>query len=284
MSRIIAFIDGSVYSDSVLDHAAWAAQRLDASVDVVHVIGRRDISTTTFDLSGSLMLGARTNLLNELAELDAQKARLAMERGRVLVDGAVARLQEAGVKEAHAKLRKGDILDAVQDLEPDADLIVIGKRGEAADFAKLHLGSNLERVVRESSKPVIVAARAFTRPERFMVAFDGGVSATKAIAHIAQGKLFPGLECHVVMAGKDTEENRGKLDTARTQLVNAGYKVSTKLADLEPEALIADYVIDNAVQFLVMGAYGHSRIRTFIIGSTTTEMIRSVTIPVMLFR
>jgi nucleotide-binding universal stress UspA family protein len=33
-----------------------------------------------------------------------------------------------------------------------------------------------------------------------------------------------------------------------------------------------------------MGAYGHSRIRNFIIGSTTTEMVRSVKIPVMLFR
>ncbi|MCD7059841.1 universal stress protein [Pelagibacterium xiamenense] len=284
MGRIIAFIDGSVYSDSVLDHAAWAAKRLDVGVDVVHVIGRRDISTTTFDLSGSLMLGARTNLLNELAELDAQKARLAKERGRVLVDSAVARLKEAGVKEAHARLRRGDILDAVQDLEPDADLIVIGKRGEAADFAKLHLGSNLERVARASTKPVIVASRGFQPPERFMIAFDGGVSATKAVAHIAQGKLFPGLECHIVMAGKDTEDNRGKLDATRLQLANAGYKVATKLADVEPEALIADYVIDNAIQFLVMGAYGHSRIRTLIIGSTTTEMIRSVTIPVLLFR
>jgi len=33
-----------------------------------------------------------------------------------------------------------------------------------------------------------------------------------------------------------------------------------------------------------MGAYGHSRIRNLVIGSTTTEMLRSCTVPVMLFR
>ena len=38
------------------------------------------------------------------------------------------------------------------------------------------------------------------------------------------------------------------------------------------------------VNLLVMGAYGHSRIRSLIIGSTTSEMIRSCLVPVMLFR
>ena len=35
---------------------------------------------------------------------------------------------------------------------------------------------------------------------------------------------------------------------------------------------------------LVMGAYGHSRIRNLIIGSTTTQMIGACKVPIMLFR
>ncbi|WP_372803402.1 universal stress protein, partial [Paracoccus seriniphilus] len=34
---------------------------------------------------------------------------------------------------------------------------------------------------------------------------------------------------------------------------------------------------------LVMGAYGHSRIRSLVIGSTTTEMVRSCKVPVLMF-
>ena len=52
----------------------------------------------------------------------------------------------------------------------------------------------------------------------------------------------------------------------------------------QPDAVIARIVEQEGIGLLVMGAYGHSRIRTLIIGSTTTEMIRSCLIPVMLFR
>jgi nucleotide-binding universal stress UspA family protein len=51
-----------------------------------------------------------------------------------------------------------------------------------------------------------------------------------------------------------------------------------------PEDQISAYVADNDIDMLVMGAYGHSRIRYLVIGSTTTEMIRICRIPVLLFR
>ena len=284
MAKLIAFIDGSTYAQSVLDHAAWVATTIGASVDVVHVIGRRDLSSTPADLSGSLELGARTSLLNELAEHDAQRAKLAQQRGRLIVDAGVSRLLEAGVESAVGKLRNGDVVEAAQELEKDADLILIGKRGEAADFAKLHLGSNLERVVRTSTKPVLVASRAFQPVKRFLVAFDGGPSVMKAINHIATGKLFPGLEGHMVTVGKDTPESRGKLETAANVLRSAGYTIHTHIEEGEPEKIIVSHAEADHIDLLVMGAYGHSRIRSFIIGSTTAEMVRSVKRPVMLFR
>ena len=38
------------------------------------------------------------------------------------------------------------------------------------------------------------------------------------------------------------------------------------------------------IDLLAMGAYGHSRVRQFIVGSTTSSMVRTCLIPVMLFR
>ena len=284
MTNLIALIDGSIYSQSVCDHAAWAAGRLGASVQVVHAIGRRDTASAPANLSGSIGLGARTALLEELAELDAQKAKLSQKRGRLLLDEARARLVEKGVETATTTLRNGDVIETVQELEKDADLVVIGKRGEAADFARLHLGSNLERVVRSVHKPILVAARAFKPVERFLIAFDGGTSAMKAVDHVARSWLFAGLECRLLMAGADTPEARKKLDDAAALLQAAGYAVQ---ADIEPGsagAAIAKRVEADGIDLLVMGAYGHSRIRSMIIGSTTTEMIPSCLIPVMLFR
>jgi len=284
MPKLIAFIDGSVYSESVVDHAAWVANTIGAAVDVVHVIGRRDTGSVPVDLSGNLEMDSQQALLEELAEHDRQSARIARARGRLIVDGAVQRLRSAGVAEAHARLRTGDIVEAVQELEFEATLIIVGKRGEAADFARLHLGSNLERIVRVSHKPVLVANRKFKPVQRFMVAFDGGPSVMKAIAHIASGKLFPGLPCHLVAAGRDTPESRGRIGAAADLLRSAGYAVDYSIEDGEPEKVIARAVEQHKSDLLVMGAYGHSRIRSFIIGSTTAEMVRSVLVPVMLFR
>lgn len=284
MPKLIAFIDGSIYSESVLDHAAWVANTIGACVDVVHVIGRRETTTVPVSLSGSLEADAQQHLLEELAAHDEQRARLAQQRGRLIVDAGVSRLLAAGVAEVHAKLRNGDIVEAVQELEADADLVLIGKRGEAADFAKLHLGSNLERVVRSTRKPVMVASRKYNPVTRFLIAYDGGPSVMKAIDHIATDDLFNGLACRMVMAGKDTLEARGKIEASAGVLRKAGFEVEIAIEDGQPEAVIAQHVEAEEVDLLVMGAYGHSRVRSFIIGSTTTEMIRSVLIPVMLFR
>ena len=47
---------------------------------------------------------------------------------------------------------------------------------------------------------------------------------------------------------------------------------------------ISTYVEGRGINLLIMGAYGHSRIRQLIIGSTTTAMIRHCKVPVLLFR
>lgn len=284
MKKLIALLDGSIYATSVCDHAAWVAKRAGAAVELVHVLGRRGVSGHTSDLSGNIGLGARTALMEELSELDAQGAKLAQKRGRAILEDARDRLVQAGITDITVKLRHEDILDAVEDFETHGDLIVVGKRGEAADFAKLHLGSNLERIVRASQKPILVASREFRPIDSFLLAFDGGASALKAVDHIAGSDIFKGLQCRILTVGKDGDQIRAKIDGAVQRLGAAGYTVTSEIVPGEPEAVICETGRKHGVGLLVMGAYGHSRIRNLIIGSTTTEMVRSCMTPVMLFR
>jgi len=88
----------------------------------------------------------------------------------------------------------------------------------------------------------------------------------------------------LLTVGADTPEARKRLDDAATLLRAASYDVTADIEPGQPEAAIARRVETDAIDLLVMGAYGHSRIRSLIIGSTTTEMIRSCMIPVALFR
>lgn len=284
MSQLIAVIDGSVYSESVCDHTAWIAQRSGGSVAVVHVLGRRDVSSEPANLSGSIGLGARSELLEELAELDGQKAKLAQKRGRAILDGAKARIEATGVIDVATRLRHGEVVETIKELEADSRLIVIGKRGEAADFTSGHLGSNLERVVRSTNKLVLVASRSFKPIKRLLIAFDGGPSALKAVNYIAATKVFEGIDSHLLSVANDSTERRRDLEGAAQLLANAGLDVTHECVPGDPEAVISNKVDTDHFDLLVMGAYGHSRIRNMIIGSTTTQMLMSCKIPVLLFR
>lgn len=280
--KLIALVDGSIYSNSVCENAAWIANRTGAPVELLHVIGRRE--TTSTDLSGSIALGARTALLRELTTLDEQRAKLAQKRGRAILDEAEATLRAAGVEHLTSRLRQGDLLEAVAEAEPGSRGIVIGKRGEAADFAKLRLGSNLERIARTARKPVFVAARAFRPITRVLIAYDGGTSATRAVEHIARAPLFAGLDIKVLTVGRETNEVRQHLERAQAILRAGGHTASVEIVSGEPDTVISDVAERDGSDLLIMGAYGHSRIRALIIGSTTAEMMRSCRIPVVLFR
>lgn len=284
MSKVVAVVDGSAYSASVCEHAAWIANRSGSQVEVIHVLSRRDTSGDQANLSGSIGLGARSALLGELAELDAQQARLAQKHGRAILVDAEALISERGVNDVQTRLRNGEIADTVKELEDEADLIVMGKRGESANFDTLHLGPNLEKVIRSIHKPVLVASRSFKAPTKVLLAFDGGPSALKAVDYIARRAEFNSLPIHLLSVGRDSIIDQNELEKAVASLKEGGYDATAESVAGNPETAIADKVSSDGFDLVIMGAYGHSRIRNLIIGSTTTEMVRSCMVPVLLFR
>ena len=179
--------------------------------------------------------------------------------------------------------RHGGIVETIIEREAGAELVVIGKRGASADFAKGHLGSKVERVVRQSAQPVLVASRSFKQPDAAVVAFDGGPSARKAVAYVATSPLMSRTRLHVVMAGREDRDSADRLSWAR-ELLATNPEATVSIKEGKAEDVIASEVAATNAQMLIMGAYGHSALRGLLVGSTTTQMIRSCTIPVLLFR
>lgn len=282
MGKLIALVDGSTYSTSVCDLAAWVANRDPSSITAVHVMGHRQ--GVKQDLSGNIGLGARSSLLEELAELDAAKAKLAQKRGRAILEDAKARIEGHGIAEVDTKLRSGDLVESIQELDAEADFILIGKRGEAADYAKLHLGSNFERVARSTARSVLVASRAFQPINKVLIAFDGNAAAMKAVDYATRAPMFAGLEFHVVTAGADTVESTRKLEGALAMLRGAGHQASGAILPGPADEVIASQVDAVGADMVITGAYGHSRIRGLLLGSTTSEIVRSCHVPIMLIR
>lgn len=284
MTNILACTDGSIYASSVYNHTAWAAAKMSASVHVLHMLNPHHEDPVKADTSGSIGLGAKSALLAEIVELEAARAKVARKHGEVILEDAVTQLRAAGVEQIVADQKHGRLSDSIDNYERDADLVVIGKRGNHADFAAGHIGHNLERVVRSCQHPVLVASREFSKMERFILAFDGGSSSKKAVQYAANNPLLQGMKCHLLSIGKGSDKLKAALDKAKRSLSEAGFDVSAEIRDGEPDKVIGEAVAEDHIDLLVMGAYGHSHIRHLIVGSTTTAMIRTVQIPVLLFR
>lgn len=281
MSKILICIDGSQYSKSVCEYGAWAARRLGADLEVVYVTDLRQFEIPfVADLSGSLGLQPYQSVMGELQTLEEKK-------GEIILEQAAAHLSDSGfdgvIEKTH---RTGFLVDSLSDLEESADMIVIGKRGENANFAAEHLGSTMERVARAASKPCLVSSRAFNDVKRVLVAYQNVESCHSAIDYLRDNQLLADAEIHLVSVSKTDGESvvLSDLKQAEERLADAGYHVTAQMLHGVVPQVIANYAKETKIDMLVMGAYGHSKIRHLIIGSTTTELLRDCKLPTLLFR
>ena len=284
MPLILACTDGSAYAPALYQHTAWAAARLGAGVEVLHVLAPHRERAAGVDLSGSIGFDASAQLTEELTRLAETQARVQRLKGRAILEDAKVKLAAAGVTRITATQRHGTLVETLTELEPGCDLVVIGKRGEHAGFDSSHLGGNLERVVRTAVRPVLVTAQTFPPIERFLIAYDGGPSVTRALDFVLASPLLQGLNAHLLRAGQVDDKARWYLEEAAARLRQGGYQVASHAVTGAPESVIAEVIQRERIQLLVMGAYGHSPIRAFILGSTTTNMVRTSPVSVLLFR
>lgn len=283
MEHVLACIDGSSYMDHVCDLAAWSSKRLQMPVEVLHVVQRSDGVSARGDLSGSIGLGVKSSLMEELVELEAKETKLQVERGRILLKAAEQRVRDGGAFDVRTLHRHGEVLETILEQEVDARVVIIGKRGASHDNQLTQIGAHIERIVRGSTKPVFIASRPYSEPCHIVFAYDASPAADRALARLEQSLLFKGLPVTIVMADTDDATHRSALDKAAEKL-RAKRQVTTDLQRGKPAAVIASAVEKTPGAMLVMGAYGHSPIRTFILGSTTSTMIRTVHVPILLIR
>lgn len=281
MPNILVCSDGSNYSQEACHYAAWMAKLTQANVTVLYVSPVRNYEIPAIaDLSGSLGIQPYENLVSQMQAIEAHKARFIREQS----------LQPFSDLEAGSTLNfvheTGIVIDVIENYAKSADLVIVGKRGENANFAKLHLGSMLERVVRAVHCPCLVTARSYKPIQRIALAYDGGASCQKALHYLAHHPELNAIELHVLTVSESGHEDlaASRLAEAEAAMKTADISASYQLLSGLVVNALSDYVQEAQVDLLVAGAYGHSRIRELLIGSTTTELLRNCRIPVLCFR
>ena len=129
--KVLACVDESRYADCVADYAAWAAMRLSAPLEFLHVLDRHPETSNSKDHSGAIGVDAQEVLLNELLTQDEVQSKAAREKGRLFLNRLRERAIAAGVAAPDVRLRHGHLRATLADQEVRTGLFVLGRRGES---------------------------------------------------------------------------------------------------------------------------------------------------------
>lgn len=281
--QIVACIDGSRAAPAVCDYAAWASKYMDSPLTLLHVLDEERYPSEP-DLAGNIGLGSREHLLDELAELDRKRAKLALEHGNHMLEQAERRVLQAGITEVRKRQRHGDLNESLLALQEQTRLLVMGLYGESSSDRDVHIGSQLETVIRSMKRPILLVPDDFSAPRSSMLAFDGSATAFRGVEHLAASPVLKGMPLHLVMVGTETPEAIAQLRKAEAMLAPLEAEITLAIRSGEVEPVLHSYQTEHDIDLLVMGAYGHSKIRRFLLGSTTTNMLKSARKPLVILR
>lgn len=191
----------------------------------------------------------------------------------------------ADVKEAYAEQAWVDA--AVGNHARYADLTILGPELSRTADLKTRV---LDGVLFEAERPVLIvpeSERATLHPRIVLVAWNSKLEASRAVRE-SIGMLAKADAVHVTMVDPDADDSGPEPGSGiATYLARHGAKVAVDRLPgqgLSTTDVLMRHAADISADLVVMGAYGHSRLRQRIFGGVTRSVIENAPLPVFLAR
>ena len=267
-----------------IDQSPRALMRLDIAAELARQHGAHLTALQVIDVALPVMAmgdGGGGAVIAELMEQMRQSALAAGVKLKVAFEAALAR---DGIMGEWRQV-EGTTQEILALHGRYADLLVLGQDDPESDSAGL-----LEAMVFDCGRPVLAipfAGSFKTIGKRVLVGWNASREASRAL-HDALPLIAKAETATVFLAnpkrGLGGHGEEPGADIAR-HLARHGMKVEVAMAiadDVPDSALLLNHASDMGADLLVMGAYGHSRLREFILGGMTRSLLREMTVPVLL--
>ena len=270
---ILACIDGSALSDAVIEQAIWLANHSQFPIKFLHTI-ERSLLSEQVNHEGTITPNMTENLLSELSGEERIESKRLIADGKIILNSAVQRAEQAGLTNSIAKQRHGTLAEALQDLEMEIAIVVLGATGQDHNSDKKGLGSQLEQAIRASHQPVVIVKKPFVKPRNLMLAYNGSPTSKKAI-EIIKRNIFStqSFNIHIISVQKNIEDAQSLVDEVETALSSISCVLKTKALSGDPVELLTEYQQEHNIDLTMMGAFSHGKIHGFMFGSFTTQML-----------
>jgi nucleotide-binding universal stress UspA family protein len=258
---------------AVSDYAVSMAAAFDA-----HLAGVAFLYDPIVPVSGAGYIPAD---VIEAQERDNQTAT------KAAIDGFVAAAKRAGVTAEPLSLSASfaGVGDQFGRIARRFDLSIVGQAGPGTGPVEEIIA---ESALFDSGRPVIIVPyiqKAPLKLDRVMACWDGSRAAARAIADAIPILERAGHVEIVIVANERGKQDEIEGADMAAHLARHGLNVEVKrtaLGDIDVADVILSHAADAGSDFIVMGGYGHSRLREFVLGGVTRSIFRAMTIPVLM--
>lgn len=206
-------------------------------------------------------------------------------RVRASLDRFELRCTEAGV--AFRSIEdEGDPAEQIVRHAQRCDLILMDLHGNFHPETRDVDDDTLVRVVRDGPRPVVAVPEPLTTGDVVLVAYDGSLQAARALAAFVSSGLGQDREVRLVCVDPDPAAAQEILRPAIEYLES--HQIHSRIdAAQDARGNPAQVILERAgapdVGLVVMGAYGQPRIREFLIGSVTRDLMQQSPRPLFLY-
>ena len=284
IKTILVPATGNQTDDAVFTSALTAARAFNAHLDFLHV--RVDaavmVAAMATDGSGAVTVSGLVERIDEEASRREDAARQLFqrfcERERLAIEDTPAGQQSPT---AQWLRQTGDEAYWVREYGRAADLLVIGR---PADDQGVSIDT-VEAALVGTGRPVLIvpAAPLVSLPETMVIAWKAAPEAARAVT-AAMPLLSKAKQILIVTVAE--EEGLSDEEGARLMTALGWHGLSASTRHLRPDRLgAADTLLAAAAEqsaLVVMGAYGHSRLREWVFGGFTEHVLRGAAVPVLM--
>ncbi len=285
---ILVPVSGGASGDSALDAAIIVGRRAGSHVEALHV------APDPRDSVPILGEGANAAMMADLIEASARDAERRAERARAAFDvrvsaGSLLRVDAPPPADAATRAltvgwrrivgREDEVVASRGRL---FDLIVVGRPGDDADIAP---ETTLEAALMESGRPVLVSPPVLgqTLATRVAIAWNGSTSAARAVA--AASSFLAKAQSVLILEGDGAAADGASADELAAMMAWRGIQPAIRRFRSDKGGIghaLLDAATAEGADLLVMGGYGHSRLREMIFGGATIDAMFASNLPLLM--
>ncbi len=280
IKNILLATDGSDYAEVAASYALDLTKRLEARLKGIHVLDSRMLEGPLLaDVSG--WVGAQPYG----AQLQ-QFRKMLTERGEAVMAAFGERCASEKVV-AEQVTKMGHPIRILVEESARTELVVMGRKGEHAQWSEELMGSVADRVAHRCKTTCMITPDSFRPIHRVLAAYDGSGVSGEALSEAAQlTAALKGDLCVVTVEENHQVKDAVTVAEAGKKLAQAHKcRVSTKvIEDSSVTNALLDAAREEAADLLVAGARGHSRLLEWLSGSVASQLINNSHLPVMIVR